>query len=94
MNLKTLLLSAVAAVGIVSGAQAADITLTLNDGEQQALIQLLDVAVRSGGLVNNVAENGNFFYKKIIALQAAAAAPPPPTAADVKGKYGPDANGR
>lgn len=42
-------------------------TLDLSNDEANVLVQLLDVAVKAGGLAN--AENGLFFVKK---LQAAA----------------------
>lgn len=50
------------------------ITLTFNEKEAQVLAQLIDTAVKAGGI--NVAEAGVFFYKKIQAqLEAGDAIP-------------------
>lgn len=53
-------------------ASAAEVTITLSDQEQAAMIQLLDTAVKSGGLNN--AEAVVYFVKKIQAAQQAAVA--------------------
>ena len=50
---------------------AAEISVTLTDQEQAAMIQLLDTAVKSGGLNN--AEAVLYFVKKIQAAQQQAA---------------------
>lgn len=48
---------------ISTPALASDITLTLNDKEQQVLLSLLDLAVRQGGV--RVAGNAAYFMDKI-----------------------------
>ncbi len=52
----------------------ATISLTLNDTEQQAFCQLLDTALRSGGL--QTLQPVAHFFSRIRAAQAAAAVPP------------------
>ena len=75
---------ALAAIGPAPKAEAAEITLKLSDDEQKALVELLDLAVKAGGI--GAARNVGFFYDKITALQAAATKPPavdePPPAED------------
>lgn len=48
---------------ISTPALASDITLTLNDKEQQVLLSLLDLAVRQGGV--RVAGNAAYFMEKL-----------------------------
>ncbi len=57
-----------------SGVLAKDVQITLSDSEQQALIAMLDLAVKQGGLA--VAGNADYLWKK---LQAAQSAPDTPT---------------
>jgi len=65
---------AAAALLLASPVSAKDITLTLNDAEQQGLIQIIDAAVKAVGLQG--AEAGVYLHRKIIAAQAAANAAP------------------
>lgn len=64
------------ALVVITPATAAEIKLALTDVEQKALVELLDLAVKGGGI--GAAQNAGFFYNKIIALQAEAAKPAPP----------------
>jgi ABC-type sugar transport system substrate-binding protein len=71
---KMLLAAAFASALTVAPAIAKDITLTLNDQEQQAFIQLVDQATRTGGL--QVTQTTVYFYNKLQTAIAAAAEPP------------------
>lgn len=75
MNLKIALLLSL----VITPASAKDITLTLNDDQQKAFLQLLDVAQKAGGLA--FSKNVVFFYDLLIAAQVKAEAPikPEPT---------------
>jgi hypothetical protein len=61
--MKKLLLAA-AALAIAAPAVAKDITVTLNDNQQQALLQLLDRATRDGGLA--AANNGTVYFYNLL----------------------------
>lgn len=61
-------------------AAAKDITLSLNDDEQRALVQLLDTANRAGGIQN--AEAVVHFVRKISEAQRATVPPPKAPKAD------------
>ena len=90
--MKRLLIAAIAASAVLIpvAVQAKDVTLPpLNDAQQSALIQLLDIAVKSGGLA--VSQNANFFYAMIVAAQNASAATAPAPDAAKPGNASPDA---
>jgi hypothetical protein len=78
--MKRILLVA-AALAIAAPAAAKDVTLTLNDHQQQALLQLLDRATRDGGLA--AANNGTVYFYNLLkgAVDQANAPAPPPAAA-------------
>lgn len=67
---------AAAAFLLASPACAKDITLVLNDKEQEGMIQLIDAAVKAVGLQG--AEAGVYMHRKIMAAQADANRPQPP----------------
>jgi len=84
MKIKTMLLAAAAALAIatpLTAAEAKDITINLNDNEQAAFLQILDLAAKSGGL--QVATNVAVLYQKVV---TAASAADKPTSAEVPDK--------
>jgi len=90
--MKRLLIAAIVASAMLIpvSVQAKDVTLPpLNDAQQSALIQLLDIAVKSGGLA--ISQNANFFYAMIVAAQNAPAATTPAPDAAKPGNASPDA---
>lgn len=84
MTLRTLLLGAAAAFAIATTAQAKDITVTYNDNEQAALVQVFDIALKAQGM--SVAQNVMALYQKLLAAanppKAEDAKPAPDTPAD------------
>ena len=62
MRTKCILIAAVAMLAS-SSAQAADVTIKLNDQEQNALLQLLDLAAKQGGV--RAAGAVSFFVNKL-----------------------------
>ncbi len=56
-------------------ARAANYTLTFNDQEKAVLLQLLDMAVKQGGLA--VAGNADYLAKKIQSAPAVSSQPQP-----------------
>ena len=56
-------LALASAIAFASHASAKDITLILNDQEQQAFVQVLDAATRTGGLA--ATQGTVFFYNKL-----------------------------
>lgn len=82
------ILAAAIALALTAPVLAKDISLPLNDQEQQGLLQVLDRATRDGGLA--AVNNGTlFFFNKLKLAVDAANAPPTPAAAEVK----PDVSG-
>jgi hypothetical protein len=75
MALKPGLIVLACAACVVTPVAAKDITMTLNDREQQAFLQMLDQATRAGGL--QATPSTVYFLNKI---QAAVNAPPAPAA--------------
>lgn len=63
------------AMTAIAPAIAGDVSITLNDAEQRALVQLLDDAVRAQGL--NSAQNAVALYQKVLAARNAASTPQP-----------------
>lgn len=61
------------------GAQARDITITLSDDEQKALVQILDLATKAGGLPT--AQATMYFARKIEDAAKQPAPAPAPTPA-------------
>lgn len=57
------LLAAAVALGFPVAGNAKDITLTLSDQEQQAFLQILDLAARQGGV--KASGNISYFAQKI-----------------------------
>jgi hypothetical protein len=55
-------------------ASAKDVTVTLNDNEQKVMVNLLDLAVKAGGL--NAAESAAYFAKKFAGVLPPAVTPP------------------
>jgi hypothetical protein len=74
-----------AALALASAAQAKDIAITLDEREQQALVQVLDSATRSGGLA--ATQGTVYFYNK---LQTAVGAANGGRAEDRAGQIGRD----
>lgn len=68
--MKRLLLAGVAALALCAPALAKPITITLDDQQQGALVDLLDVAQRAGG--TKVTQNVFFFMKLIDEARTAA----------------------
>lgn len=69
-----------AATAMATPAVAKDVTITLNDVQQQALLQVLDRATRDGGLA--AANNGTtYFFNLLKQAVDAANAPVVPVAA-------------
>lgn len=69
------LLALASALALSSAASAKDITLTFTDQEQQAFVQVMDGATRSGGLA--ATQGTLYFYNKLHAAIDAANATAP-----------------
>ncbi len=63
MKIKLIIVGVFALLMSASVARAKDVTITLTDQEQQVLLNLLDMAVKQGGL--RVAGNAAYFTNKI-----------------------------
>jgi len=76
--MKRLIVAAIAATTLAAPALAKDVQLTLNEPQQQALLQVLDKATRDGGLA--AANSGTVYFFNLLknAVDAANAPPPPP----------------
>lgn len=77
--MNSLYLAALVLIVMASVAKAKDVTITFNETEQQALIQVLDQATRTGGLT--AAQGTLYFANKLQAAVNAA-----PAASDPKAK--------
>lgn len=64
------------AIALASAAQAKDVTIILNDQEQQAFVQVMDAATRAGGLA--ATQGTIYFYNKLQTAIAAANTPAKP----------------
>jgi hypothetical protein len=69
------LYASVTFLALVAPASAKDISITLNDEEQKALVQILDTATKAGGL--QVAQATVWFAKKLDDAAKAVPQPPP-----------------
>jgi hypothetical protein len=71
-TIKTVIAAGFIAASILP-VRAADMTITLNDDEQKALVQILDLATKYGGL--SVAPATAFFQNKLVQAANHAATP-------------------
>lgn len=80
--MKRTILAAAIALALASPATAKDVNLLLTDQEQRGLAEVLDQAVRSGGL--QAAPNAIYFFNKLKTAVDSSNAAPPPAPVEVK----------
>lgn len=76
--MKHMIFAAAIALALTAPVLAKDISLPLNDQEQQGLLQVLDRATRDGGLA--AVNNGTLYFFNKLKLAVDAANAPPPAA--------------